>query len=452
MRQKFLTKMFCGLLLVVSCSNITYAKDITNSVEIADASSTISQPTNNPIIEVSNKTGPTLVAPIVVDPKLQRRTSTQKTEKSRKLDLRAVVFDPNADFKAQAEEEGREMTGSEQLEYNVHEALHGKVEAVSRKGLLANIWTVKPERGLIQSVTPWYFFRGAPNEVWSGANYANTFYSIASSSLGFDGKLKDNKTAFRVMFNFGQSPEGHTFFQDAMGDNYIMRSITKNDQILVGYSRDAIGVEGANSPFILPFFNLAQITKAYSNCRSLGVKAQGQHKLYDYSAGIFSAGRNFIDYFPGAEFIGSLALKPLGLTDGKYGNLSIGGGLDAGNNMNQYTVGTAFVDYEYKRLNVTAEYGSADGSNGMNGCTTAQSEGFYGTVAYRLTPKTQLLVRYDQFDPNKSKANDIRREYTAGVNYYIKGQALRLTLNYILYSIENGTYGSKIYAGTQIIL
>lgn len=159
-----------------------------------------------------------------------------------------------------------------------------------------------------------------------------------------------------------------------------------------------------------------------------------------------------MDWFPGPEFIGSVGIKPLGKTNGKYGKLLMGGGLQAGNAQKNYTVGSAYVDYEYKRLNATVEYASADGSNGSTGFSALQSEGMNGTIAYRVTPKLQVLARYDQFDANKSKKNDIRREYTAGLNYFIKDQTLRLMLNYTVYSIETGVFGSKILLGTQIIL
>ena len=126
--------------------------------------------------------------------------------------------------------------------------------------------------------------------------------------------------------------------------------------------------------------------------------------------------------------------------------------MDVGNAQGQYAVyGTSLI-YEYKRLKASLEYATAEGSNGSTGFSANKSEGYYGTLAYRLTPKLEALVRYDQFDPNRDKADDIRREYTAGINYFIKGQALKLMLNYIYYTLENGCSGNRIMAGTQIIL
>ena len=101
------------------------------------------------ILSVEKETpSPVLTAPVVEDVKTSKKTS-------RKIDLRAVIFDPNADFKAQAEEENRELTAQENLEYNLHEALHGEVKALSTKGLLADKMKMTFEKGPIDNIVPW---------------------------------------------------------------------------------------------------------------------------------------------------------------------------------------------------------------------------------------------------------------------------------------------------------
>lgn len=404
-----------------------------------------------PIVDVANKTAPTLVAPVLPQPKHILKPA------SRKVDLHAIIFDPTVTVKLPAEAE--EMSKTDEYKYKIHEALHGQVSAASTKGLLEDTMKMTFEKGFIESVAPWVDYNGAWTGAWTGDTYANNTYGVNFQDVGINGKFrtKDDpasgkKTVFRVMFNTGKEIVGNTYLQSFLADNYIMRYWSKDDQVLVGYARAAVGVEGGESPFTIPFFGRSQISRTYGNVRTLGVKAQGNHKLYDYSLGFFSSGRFFKDFFPGPEFTGLVSVKPLGMTDGKWGKLTMGGSLNAGNAESHYVVGGAHAIYEYKRLKATVEYASADGSNGSTGFSTNQSEGYYGTLAYRITPRLQALVRYDQFDPNKNKANDIRTEYTAGINYFVKGQALKLMLNYVYYTVENGTYGSRIMAGTQIIL
>ena len=403
-------------------------------------------------INVSNDIkAPILVAPVVEPPKRILKPA------NRKVDLHAIVFDPAVTVKEPAAEQ--EMTKAEVAKYKIKEALHGQVSEASKKGLLEDTMKMTFEKGPIESIAPWVDYNGAWTGAWTKDDYANSTYGINFCDVGINGKFRTDddpasgkKTVFRLMYNVGKEITGNTYLQSFMADNYIMRYWTKDDQVLVGYARATVGIEGGESPFTIPFFARSQISRTYGNVRTLGAKAQGNHKLYDYSLGFFSSGRFFKDFFPGPEFTGLVSIKPLGLTNGKWGNLTMGGSLNAGNAESHYVVGGAHLIYEYKRLKASCEYASADGSNGSTGFTSNQSEGYYGTLAYKITPRLQALVRYDKFDPNKNTVNDIRTEYTAGLNYFVKGQALKLMLNYVYYTVENGLYGSRIMAGTQIIL
>ena len=141
----------------------------------------------------------------------------------------------------------------------------------------------------------------------------------------------------------------------------------------------------------------------------------------------------------------------MGKTDGKYGTLVLGGGLNAGHNDTDYTVGGAYASYRYKKFMANFEYAIADGYNGTYR-STDKAEGFYTTIGYRITQKLHILARYDQFDPNRDIANNKSREYSVGLNYFIKGQALRLILNYVFCDNENTEDSHRIILGTQIVL
>lgn len=466
--KKKINTLLLALLLTSACStcaNYASAKDVqaTPTPAVAITSPAAVQ-ASSPVVEVSNKTtgnaapsattAPTLVAPVVQDTTKSKRILKPA---NRKVDLHAIVFDPAVTVKDPPAEE--EMTKTEIAKYKIHEALHGEVSATSTKGLLEDTMKMTFEKGPIESIAPWVDYSGAWTGAYVGDTYKNSTYGINFQDVGLNGKFrtKDDpasgkKTVFRLMYNTGKEIPGNTYLQSFMADNYIMRYWSKDDQVLLGYARAAVGIEGGESPFTIPFFARSQISRTYGNVRTLGLKAQGNHKLYDYSAGFFSSGRFFNDFFPGTEFVGLFSVKPLGLTDGRYGKLTMGGSYNAGNAESHYAVAGAHAIYEYKRLKATAEYATADGSNGSTGYIAASSEGFYGTLAYRITPRLQALVRYDQFDPNKNGKNDRRTEYTAGVNYFVKGQALKLMCNFVYYTLENGTYGSRIMAGTQIVL
>lgn len=407
-------------------------------------------PTQQATTEISNQQTPILKMPIVEDIKPQKTTIDKK--ETRKIDLKAVIFDPDFNAKAQAIEENREMTKEEELQFNLHEALHGEVKAISTKGLLADKMKIKFDEGPIESIAPWIDYNGYFSNIWNGDTYQNTLYNINFADVGVNINMRDKKTFARIMISPVKSVEGRTYFQSFFADNYITRKVSKNNTVLVGHTWLPLGLEGKDSPLNWQFFGRSQTSLRYSSVRTLGTKIMGNYKYADYHLGVYSAGRAFTDFFPGPEVAGWVEFKPLANYKDKYGKLIIGTGFNAGNAQSHYAVGAGAVSYEYKRLKWVNEFGIADGSNGALGYSSNKSGGFNSTLSYRITPKLQALVRYDQFDPNTDKANDRRTEYTAGLNYFIKDQALRLMLNFVHYTVENGMFGDRIMVGTQIVL
>lgn len=373
---------------------------------------------------------------------------------SRKVDLHAIIFDPSVTVKLP--ENSDEMTKKEEYKYKINEALHGHVSEASTKGLLEDTMKMTFAEGsnskIIESIAPWIDYNGSFSNIYNGANYQNTTYNINFCDVGVNGKFRDGKTVFRVMISPVRYVEGNTWFQSLFADNYIIRDVGKHNKILVGNTWVPNGIESKESPLTIPFFARSQISRTYGTSRAIGAKVMGNYSLAEYQLGGYSSERYFKDFFPGPEVAGIISLKPLGKTDGRWGKMLVGGSLDAGNSDSRFFVAGSHLIYEYKRLKASFEYATADGSNGSTGFSANQSEGFYGTLAYRVSPRLQVLVRYDQFDPDKNKANDIRTEYTAGINYFVKGQALKLMLNFVSYTVENGTYGCRIMTGTQFVL
>lgn len=419
------------------------------SVAPVSANANIVPNTTKTDIPVSLKTDTAVQPPILTAPVVEQPKRLIK-QANRKVDLHAIIFDPAVTVKEPPNEE--EMTQAEIAKYKINEALKGEVSAVSTKGLFADQTKMTFEKGPIDNIIPWFDYNGYFSNLWTGDTYQNSLYGINFADVGFNVNMRDKKTYVRFMFSPVKTYDGKNYFQTFFADNYITYKITKNNTILLGNTWVPLGIEGKESPLVWQFFNRSQTSMNYSSVRTLGTKLMGNYKYVDYQLGFSSAGRGFTDWFPGPEFTSWFEFKPLANTNGKYGKLTIGTGFNGGNSTSHYAVATGAINYEYKRLRAITEFGMADGSNGALGYSPYKSQGINGTLAYRITPRIQALVRYDQFDPNTEKSNDMRREYTAGINYFVKGQALKLMLNYVYYTVENGTYGSKILVGTQIVL
>lgn len=298
-------------------------------------------------------------------------------------------------------------------------------------------------------------FWGAYNGDW-GLNFIEggalrNHYEFNALSLGSDWKLKDNNADFRLMVNF--SPlSSRTFIRNVFSDVYVGTNKIPHHRIQVGNFRPATGMEGKRSAYLLPFVTRSQISKHYGTVRKIGGKVVGDYDLIDYDLGFYSSDTYFKSFFPGTEFSGWVNVKPFGKTDGKYGNLKIGGGLEKGRLHKNYCVTGAYAGYEYKKFSADFEWANADGYNGAYGHSKNHSSGYYATVGYKLTPKLEALVRYDDFDPNKNKSHNKQRQYWAGLNYYIKGPALRLMLNYVFCQNHSQKNSHRIILGAQILL
>ena len=64
---------------------------------------------------------------------------------------------------------------------------------------------------------------------------------------------------------------------------------------------------------------------------------------------------------------------------------------------------------------------------------TFSAQGWYILAGYYVVPKElQALVKYEQFDPNTDVSGDATDTWTLGVSYAVKGDNLKLYLNYLL--------------------
>lgn len=315
--------------------------------------------------------------------------------------------------------------------------------------LLRDELTFRYKKGIVSKVQYYGAFQGDLSSFWNAGDY-DTSYDMNFLQFGAIGKFRHTKNDFKVMIN-PRPAANLTYMQNFIADAYIINNSIPHHKVVLGYSRNQIGKEGGSSSYILPFAMRSQIARNFGSTRALGVRLIGNYSLMDYNLAFNSSDRFFHTPFAGPEFTGWVDFKPLGRTDGRYGNLIMGGGLNAGHNGTNYTVGSFYIGYKYKRLWTNCEYGIADGYNGSY-VSTDKASGFNYTIGYKIHPRLQLIARYDQFDPNRDVKHNTRREYTAGINYFIKGQALRLILNYVFCDNQGMADSHRIILGTQILL
>ena len=365
------------------------------------------------------------------------------------LETQINLMEPAEDTSA---EDLTEILHEKTLAERLKEVYNLEIERTDIAIPLSNdVTTFRFEKGPLKSFHPWFAMQSHGRYELNEGDDDDLFYKIGIININLDGVLKSGEEDFRLMLNVtpqSQRPFMKNFVQDA----YIATNRIPHHRIILGNTRPAVGYEGSQSPYTLPFINRSQIARNFGTVRKFGLRIVGNYDFVDYDLGALSSDTFFSSFFPGAEFDGWGNFKPLAKTDGKYGKLVTGGGITAGKRDTDFFVAGAYAGYEYKKFTTRFEWAHSNGSNGLAGLTTNKATGFYSTVAYKITPKVQILFRYDEFDPDTDVARNKSREYTTGINYFIKGQAVKLMLNYIFCQNQNRSDSHKILVGTQFLL
>ena len=369
------------------------------------------------------------------------------------IELKTVILNSEHEKIPEQQVPKTQTTKEKTFQEKVYGLLTAEIEKTDKPyHLLKDFTTFNYKKGPIENIHLWGAYQGQLGIFMQNDAKGYSNWTEGAVNVGLDGKFRGGKEDFRLMFSVNPQ-HGRNFWQNLPADIYVATNRIPNHRIWLGNTRPPVGVEGGQSPYTLPFILRSQISRTYGTVRKFGIRVSGNYDLVDYDFGGYSSDTYFKKFFPGAEFTGWINLKPLGKTDGKWGKLKLGTGINGGQfGSGEFFVAGAFAGYEYKKFFANFEWAQADGSNGVAGYSDKKSNGFYSTVGYNLTNKVQLLARYDEFDPNRNISNDIRREYTAGINYFLKGQGLKLIFNYIFCQNQGRNDSHRLLIGTQILL
>ena len=332
------------------------------------------------------------------------------------------------------------------------------------KGIIEKEYDLNSPEGMFHNQLRAEFNKGPIKDVGLQANFINTIgetidendadfkFNPQLINVGVKGKFRSEKEGYNLLFDL--TPNMHeNFFHRLVLDAWVETNRIPHHTLMFGTSRPNVGYEGGMSPYLVPFLSRSQTARNFGNIRKTGIRLKGDYKYIDYDIGGYSSDTWYTEFFPGVETDLWVNFKPFANVKDKIGNLNIGGGIEAGGRNGQdFFVTSAALRYDYKKFWLRAEFQNADGSNGSSGLTDKKRWGYNVTIAYRITKKLELLLRYDDFDPDKTKANNNTREYTAGINYFILGQTARIMLNYVFCQNLAAHDSHKIILGTQFLL
>ena len=94
-------------------------------------------------------------------------------------------------------------------------------------------------------------------------------------------------------------------------------------------------------------------------------------------------------------------------------------GVDAALHLGPFDLSAEYIDERFSARGPTQLF------------TTFEPSGYYILASYYVVPKRlQLVAKWESFDPDQANDDDIR-SITAGLNYYIKGDDIKILANYI---------------------
>lgn len=276
----------------------------------------------------------------------------------------------------------------------------------------------------------------------------SSLMTFDSVELQTETLFRDNKTKLSASYNFVRDLDYDNNFFEKVSNLYIDHDFNENQKIRIGNARVPCGIEGGMSSSAIKFVTRGQISRNFGDARSVGVRNMGKYKYLDYDIGFYDSSRFMQKLFQGQEFAAIASVKPLAKYGDKYGKLKIGSSIDVGDADKHYAVFGAHAIYEYKNFYWDFEYANANNSGGKY-IKTNDAHGFFTTLAYKITPKIEVLARYDYF---KNRLSDKRtQEYTAGLNYYFNPHC-KAVANYVIVMNSNSTVPThKIYLGARFM-
>lgn len=336
----------------------------------------------------------------------------------------------------------------EEIKYepDKEKSLFLKARSFHEKGMVKTFKT-----GIIKRIQLRYGYQGLTTfNAMSNSSSTDTDYTYLVGDVTLITKFR-NEGLFLFQANTARYSPKYRKLYNKLSDIFYLTPEIFNHKLLIGQNRTPVGLEGGQSQYTLLLANRSMIARIFGNSRPLGVRLQADWGVLDYDLGVFDSGRLMEDVGKGAEFIGWFNIKPLNNIREKYGDLKIGGGVQAGSRDNAYNLMLSGLEYKYGDFLFNTEYAIADGYNG-NSISANKAHGFYSTAAYHLTPKFQLVARYDYFDPNLRKSQDAKQEYTVGFNYYFVKQKFKTVFNFVNGINTTGADYNKFILMIQFLL
>ncbi|MCK4518108.1 hypothetical protein KAT92_04985, partial [Candidatus Babeliales bacterium] len=219
----------------------------------------------------------------------------------------------------------------------------------------------------------------------------------------------------------------------------------------------------------LEMINYPLTTQMFATWRQVGLQTTTKTKSVDFNFGIFNGAdqpNNTSDNNDAKDLLLRADFKPTleqaDLRIGAYAWLGYGLPSFGGTILDDETLkrnrfgGFLKLDMKEIPLKIRGEFLTASTENmtstDIADVVTTDAIAIFGHIGYEITPKVEILARYDVYDPNNDVDDNGISWFTVGVNHYLDGLNAMIYLNYIS-KMEQGTSidNNLIQAQVQIL-
>lgn len=275
-------------------------------------------------------------------------------------------------------------------------------------------------------------FGDAPDSRYNGINDR---FLLRRVRLSLKASWSEN-IDFVLVSDFGNNSIGNVSGARAqIADAYVTWTKYPWATLQLGQFKTPFGYEQllADTKTVFAERTLPNDSLTVSRQAGFGLSGSVLEKKLNYSIGLFNGtgvnnGNNDNDQFMTAGRVSGQVYKK--------GDFSITAGAnayasrDSGTPINGTRTGLG-ADFQasYKAFDVGAEYLYLD-NNRISGTDTS-ADGYYAWAGYYWVPKLwQTVLRFEQYTSDTDRAGTTSKSWTAGVNYYLKGDDIKLMLNY----------------------
>jgi len=309
-------------------------------------------------------------------------------------------------------------------------------------------------------------FGESPDPRYTGNN-ANDTFQVRRARVTTFGTFLEHFD-FKVEGDFGGTGSG---LRAQLTDGYINWNRYDFANIRVGQFKTHFGREQLEPDTSVLLVERAYTTDRLTASRQIGLSVIGSvlEKRLGYAAGIFNGNNVNNGFNDGDDFMGTARVEgmPVKVKVGKQDltwSVGINGLLSddssvsisrfgfPGNTFTGYRRGFgADSQFQFGPVGLQAEWIYVDYETAADAQPDFYSTGYFLTATYDILPKKlQAVARWEQTETEDDVGGSDCDEVTFGLNYFIKGNNLKLTAAYVYGQIEDADWEGRLLGRLQV--